>query len=103
MTETTVIETPAKPARRKKARRARRKTAVTVRASAAPDELAGMNAVDCPLECSAACCVISGRGYCAHPRKGGLQSIDLNDPAALDRAHRAKAALAHMAIDKRKS
>lgn len=103
MTDTTVIEAPAKrkPARRKKARRARRATPA-VKAVAMPGELAGLTNTACPLECSAKGCVISGKPYCGHPRKGGLQGADMIDPAALDRAQRAKTALAHMAVDKRK-
>lgn len=104
MTDTAMIETPKptrKPARRKKARRTR--PAIKPPAAAKPvlpDELAGLTSTECPLECSPSGCVISGRGYCAHPRKGGLQGSDMRDPAALDRAHRAKSALARAMLDK---
>ncbi len=105
MTDTTVIEMPdAKPrrsSRRKKARRTRPRQAAT-KAVAMPDELAGLTNTACPVECSAKGCVISGKPYCGHPKKGGLQGIDLINPAALDRAQRAKSALAHMAVDKRR-
>jgi hypothetical protein len=47
----------------------------------------------CCEDCNAACCVISGRNYCAHPLKGGLQSVGLNDPAAVLRFNRARAEL----------
>ena len=101
MTET-VVTPPAMPARRK-TRRVKRKAAVPIRTKEPADDFAGLTVADCPLECSVKGCVISGKPYCAHPRKGGLQSSQLNDPAALDRAHRAKSMLAHSAIDRRKS
>lgn len=104
MTDSTVIHAPApKPrrTRRKKARRARR-AAPAAKHVAVPDELAGLTNTACPVECNPKGCVISGKPYCGHPRKGGLQGLDMIDPAALDRAHRARAALAHMEVDKRK-
>jgi hypothetical protein len=90
-----------KPTRRKKARHPRR--AAPDKTVAVPDELAGLTNVDCPVECSPKGCVISGKPYCGHPRKGGLQGAELVDPAALDRAQRAATALAHMAVDRRKA
>lgn len=105
MTDATVISPPAKPkrARRKKARRPRRAAPTAVKPVAIPDELAGITNTACPLECGPKGCVISGKPYCGHPRKGGLQGADMIDPAALDRAHRARTALAHMAVDKRRA
>lgn len=99
MTEANVIELPVKPkpSRRKKARRA----ASPKPAAKMPDELTGLTASECPVECSVKGCVISGRSYCAHPRKGGLHGSDMCDPAAVDRAQRARKALAHIAVDKR--
>jgi hypothetical protein len=47
----------------------------------------------CCEDCNAERCVISQMNYCAHPRKGGLQSIGLNDPVAVARLNRAKAYL----------
>lgn len=104
MTDTTVIAPAVKPkrTRRKKARRARRAAPPAVKATAMPAELTGLTTTACPLECSPKGCVISGKPYCGHPHKGGLQGTDMIDPAALDRAQRAKTALAHMAIDKRR-
>jgi hypothetical protein len=46
-------------------------------------------------------CVISCMRYCAHPHKGGLQSISMTDHAAIKRFAQAKAYLKHQAIDKR--
>jgi hypothetical protein len=104
MTDTTMIEAPAKAPRRrrKKARRAPRVAGPVAKAAAIPDELAGITNTECPLECGPKGCVISGKPYCGHPRKGGLQGAETADPAAIDRAHRAKTALAHMALDNRK-
>jgi hypothetical protein len=50
----------------------------------------GMTATTCSSKCNADGCVISGRGYCAHPRKGGLQAVDLSSPDALRRAQQAR-------------
>lgn len=100
MTDITVIEAPAaKPPRRKYRRRKKPARKVAVAKVVAPDELAGMTETQCPAECRAAGCVISGRSYCAHPRKGGLQGSDLSDPAAIDRLQRARSALEHQRID----
>lgn len=101
MTDATVITpAPSKPTRRKKRRPARRRPAVT-KAAPIPSELAGLTATDCPVECCAKRCVISGKPYCGHPRKGGLQGAETLDPAAFDRIQRARTALAHQVIDKR--
>ena len=45
--------------------------------------------------------MISGSFYCAHPMKGGLQNTEMNDPDALKRFARAKAALKDQMIDLR--
>ena len=47
----------------------------------------------CCEDCNGDRCVISGMNYCAHPLKGGLQSVGLNDPVAVARFNRAKAEL----------
>lgn len=98
------------PDRRRKVQRKRRRHVTRVKPqaqpklqAALPDDLRGLTLAECPGECSTKACVISGRPYCAHPRKGGLQGRELADPAALDRLNRAKRALAHMAVDKDKS
>ncbi|KRR22634.1 hypothetical protein CQ14_30980 [Bradyrhizobium lablabi] len=44
----------------------------------------------CPNECNADGCVISGKPYCAHPRKGGLHAIQMQDNDALRRAEQAR-------------
>jgi hypothetical protein len=50
----------------------------------------GMTATTCSSKCNADGCVISGRNYCAHPRKGGLQAVDLSNNEALRRAQQAR-------------
>lgn len=53
----------------------------------------GLTRTDCAAGCNDKGCVISGKSYCAHPRKGGLHPVDLTNPAALARLDAARAAL----------
>jgi hypothetical protein len=80
----------------KKTRKTRKK-----REAAPPNALLGLTATDCPASCTPECCVISGKPYCAHPRKGGLQSLDMVNDAAVERSNKAVKALAHAGINKR--
>jgi hypothetical protein len=50
----------------------------------------GLTATTCSNKCTVNGCAISGRDYCAHPRKGGLHAIDLSNPDALRRAQQAR-------------
>jgi hypothetical protein len=50
----------------------------------------GMTQMNCADGCKPDKCVISERGYCAHPYKGGLQRIDQNDLTAINRLNEAK-------------
>ena len=43
--------------------------------------------------------IISGVNVCAHPNKGGLQPILMQDQKAMARYQRAKKALAHQKIN----
>lgn len=52
----------------------------------------GMTVANCCDDCNANACVISGKPYCAHPRKGGLHASEMQDGDALKR-HRSAAAL----------
>ncbi len=63
----------------------------------------GLTAVECAAECSAAGCVISGKPYCGHPYKGGLQGRDLHDDAAVARMDAAKRMLGKAKITVEKS
>jgi hypothetical protein len=85
MTETTEVKAPA--AKKKQKRRAAvRKTAPAPKA----DKFAGMTVKDCCHGCNADGCVISGKSYCAHPRKGGLHPSEQNDQGALTRRKEAE-------------
>lgn len=50
----------------------------------------GLTRTACAAACNAKSCAISHKPYCAHPTKGGLQSIDQSDPAALKRVQAAR-------------
>ena len=65
------------------------------------DELGGLTATECPFDCNAEKCVISGRGVCSHPNKGGLQAVVMSDQEALKRYNRARKILAIAAANKR--
>jgi hypothetical protein len=49
----------------------------------------GLTAKTCSNKCNVDGCAISGRNYCGHPRKGGLQAADLSSPDALRRVQQA--------------
>ena len=87
------IETPevtfeAPAPRKKPAKKAKAKPRV-----AEPKQsvaFAGLTRTACASACNAKGCVISGRNYCAHPTKGGLQAVDQNNAAALRRLQEAR-------------
>jgi hypothetical protein len=54
-------------------------------------EFEGLDAEFCAERCNNDHCVVSGGAYCGHPRKGGIQSRELNSPVAVQRFNRAKA------------
>ncbi len=64
------------------------------------DEFAGMTILECPTACNIDRCVISGRPYCAHPGKSGLQLVSA-DAAAIERFAKAKTRLEHQKVDTR--
>jgi len=59
---------------------------------------AGMTNMNCCGDCKPTGCVISGRPYCAHPYKGGLQSSELTNIAAITRLNDAKVFLKRQAM-----
>jgi hypothetical protein len=63
--------------------------------------LTGFTVKDCPKACSADGCVISGKNYCGHPRKGGLQAADQGDAEAIERVQKAQKKLAAMDAQER--
>jgi hypothetical protein len=50
----------------------------------------GLTATTCASKCDADGCVLSGKAYCAHPRKGGLHHGQMQDADALRRLQRAR-------------
>jgi hypothetical protein len=95
MIENTVTE--KKPAKRKARRKARK--------SAAPKPIkadgiyTGMTVTDCCDACNVDGCVISGKPYCAHPRKGGLHSAEIQENDALRRLQQAKRILGKQLLE----
>ena len=63
--------------------------------------LAGMTHLKCAEGCRPDRCVVSHRPYCAHPFKGGLQPIDLNNREALDRLNETKEFLGPPIVQRR--
>jgi hypothetical protein len=93
---------PAPKKKRKKARKTPRRASFhKPAATKAPDQLAGLSASDCPFDCNAEKCLISGMAICGHPGKGGLQSAMQNDPEAMARYNQARKILAHQKVDKK--
>lgn len=76
------------PEPKKKAKKAKARKAAAVPKSTEP--FPGLTRTACADGCSAKGCVISGKIYCAHPTKGGLQSADQNDEAAKKRMQKAR-------------
>ena len=95
----TPTSAPKKP--RRKPRRAKpRKAAANPKPSG---QFSGLTAVDCPSGCNVNGCVISGKAYCGHPYKGGLQGRDLHNDAAVARMDEAKKMLGKAKITVAKS
>lgn len=59
----------------------------------------GMTVANCCDACNIDGCVISGKPYCAHPRKGGLHSGEMQDADALKRHRSAIAFLDRAAAE----
>lgn len=87
MTETNDAPRPAKKKAKKKA-----KKAVSPKAPAG-SKYEGLTLTDCCNACNVDGCVISGKPYCAHPRKGGLHSAEMQNPNALRRRKEAEIVL----------
>lgn len=77
------------PVKAKSAKKKPRRAAPAEKQSS--EAFPGLTRTACADGCNAKGCVISGKPYCAHPTKGGLQSPDMNTPAALKRLHQARA------------
>lgn len=89
-----LTETPSEITKPRKQRR-KRKAAK----QKPPSELAGISVTNCATGCNVDGCVISGKPYCAHPHKGGLQGVDMRNDAALGRLKSAKKLLGKAKIN----
>lgn len=78
----------AKPAKKKQAKK-RAAAKKPPKADGGPT-YPGLTRVGCADDCNAKACMISGKPYCAHPTKGGLQTADMNDASALKRLKAAR-------------
>jgi hypothetical protein len=95
-TTETPIETPKKTKQKPAKKRAR--AAATPPAPKQDTAYAGISPANCPTACNATACVISGRGICAHPYKGGLQA-SLQTPDAVRRLNEAKRVIGKRKLD----
>ena len=59
----------------------------------------GMTATNCCDDCNVDGCVVSGKPYCGHPRKGGLHAGEMEDADAIKRHRWAVAFLDRAAAD----
>lgn len=87
--QTTEAPKPKKP---RKAAKKRARAKATPPAPKPTGDFVGITPSDCPDACSAERCVISGRGICSHPYKGGLQAM-MQTPDAIRRLNAAKRAI----------
>lgn len=94
MTATDEVNFDAEPPKSAK-RKAKARRAAPAPKRAKPTVLfPGLTRSACADGCDKNGCVVSGKPYCAHPTKGGLQAADLNDPKALKRLQQAREQLA---------
>ena len=86
------FDAPAQPERKAKKPRkyTKRKAATTAAEPASKVAFPGLTKLACADTCNAKGCAISGKPYCAHPTKGGLQAADQSDNAALKRMQTAR-------------
>ena len=88
-TEMTEVKEPKAPAKKRRPKpRTKAATAKPPKAESTP--YAGITVSDCCEACNKDGCIISGRPYCAHPRKGGLHSSQMQDNPAMRRLNEAK-------------
>jgi hypothetical protein len=80
------FEADPAPAKTKKGRKPPRRASFQKPEAPFP----GMTRTACATACNATACAISGKPYCAHPTKGGLQSADLGNATALKRQNAAR-------------
>jgi hypothetical protein len=76
------------PVKKKPAKKRAKSRAAPRERSSAP--FPGLTRNACASACNVDGCAISGKPYCAHPTKGGLQSADMNNRDALKRLQDAR-------------
>jgi hypothetical protein len=101
ISEPTIAPKPVKKVKRRKRSAKPKAEKMPAAKMEVNDEFGGLTAADCPYDCNADRCVISGMNVCGHPRKGGLQPAIQRDPEAMVRFNKARKHLAHQAVDKR--
>lgn len=92
MSITETSETPV-VAPKKKRKAAKKRAAAVAAPKSVAGIYAGMTVKDCCTGCNERACVISGKPYCAHPRKGGLHVAEQQDSGALARRRSAEKTL----------
>lgn len=83
-----IFDAPAKKKTAKK--KAKPRAAAAPRDNRPPAPFPGLTRTVCADACSEKGCVISGKNYCAHPTKGGLQPTEMSDPGAKKRIQDAR-------------
>lgn len=92
------IEENNQPAAPKKKRKAAKRATAKPAPKIATSIYAGLTVRDCCNGCNVDGCVISGKSYCAHPRKGGLHSAEQQDAGAMQRRRDAEKALGKLKL-----
>jgi hypothetical protein len=62
-------------------------------------DLSGLSETNCCDNCNKDGCVVSGKSYCAHPRKGGLHAPEQQNNEALKRYRSALAILERATVE----
>ena len=88
-------EAPIEKPKRKKAKRAKPAKAAPPKPA---NQLAGLTKTECAKGCSVDGCVVSGKPYCSHPAKGGLQAGDLGNREVVERFQQAVKYLKRQAL-----
>lgn len=65
-----------------------------------PGEILGITDTDCCIDCTMERCAISGKPYCAHPKKCGLAPPDKADQKVMKRYNEARKVLEHAKIER---
>jgi hypothetical protein len=77
-----------------KKKTAKRKPARAAAPKKNTEQFPGLTRTACAATCNAQACTISGKPYCAHPNKGGLQFSDMQNRPAPARMEAARDFLA---------